>query len=477
MALFNRVCSYVSSPVYDTLLRLSVVCRRWRQLLDGDAHGRLDCWRHVPPARLAPNRHSRFVHLYSHKVLPPHFASALSSLRRIHSLRIAMTNVTLATGTTFFDLLFPHVRDSSSTTDSSTRVRLEHLRIDSIEVLSEPGGQPLKAVIAAFLLRTPPLRSAALPVSRGSSITVAALRHVAGSGRLLHLELRTEDLIAMVWGDDVDTTPLWRGATTVRSLVLNSLPPRAPQAPLAELDYKTDKMLTALEALPALTHLTLHIDNSPKDALQHTTQQLSDRLIFLRLHLKVPLRPSVALTCSALQSLCLTIDSEGQRGVLRVLDSLPLLPRLSQLAIQDTRDRSPIRPASLVLPPLPATLTYFQLFSWVNVSALSQPPGTTTVALHTALPPSLLCLSIALADESVFDTLLSSLPAQCPQLTHCFVGARVMHTPDWAQRVEVLKGQLGAGVWCDSENEVEQQRLDRLWQREAKMHVLWRRDP
>ena len=46
LALFDRVRSYISSPVFDHLVRLPAVNRSWRQLVNGDARGLYDCWRH-----------------------------------------------------------------------------------------------------------------------------------------------------------------------------------------------------------------------------------------------------------------------------------------------------------------------------------------------------------------------------------------------------------------------------------------------
>ena len=54
-ALLDRICSYACSPVYDTLLSLSSTCLQWRQLVDGEAGGRLNCWRHVHPLIMTPS--------------------------------------------------------------------------------------------------------------------------------------------------------------------------------------------------------------------------------------------------------------------------------------------------------------------------------------------------------------------------------------------------------------------------------------
>ena len=486
VALFDRVCSYVSSPVYDTLLKLSTVCRQWQQLLDGDGNGRYDCWRHAPTMYLGPQGYSLVVSPDHRTVKPPHFASALWSLRRIRSLRIGLTDVTLATGTTFFDLLFPHVPESSST-HSSTHVRLEHLRIDSRKWMGRPVGKPLKPVVSSFLLRTPPLRAAAFSMPLGPFVTTAALRHMAGSGRLLHFEVRAEELSSMVWGDRRDvtqpsgdygeTTEPWRGASTIESLVLTStFRPSFHAAP--------DKCFETLEALPSLTHLSLVVKDYWDDARPCLAPHHNDRLTFLRLRLEVQLPPPLVLTCSALQSLSLTMHSGAQPGVLRVLDCLHMLPQLNELAIQDNRNTTG-HESSLVLPPLPATLTYLQLSSRFKVSVMSQPAGTTTVELHTALPPSLLCLSLALPEQEIIDAPLTSIPPRCSHLTHCHVGisaqrpqliqgfvAQVPTPAAWMQRVEVLKAQLGAGVWCDNGSIVEQQRMDKRWQRETGVHTV-----
>ena len=41
----------------------------------------------------------------------------------------------------------------------------------------------------------------------------------------------------------------------------------------------------------------------------------------------------------------------------------------------------------------------------------------------------------------------------------------------WTEKEQALRGRLDAAVWCESEKAVEQQRLDRRWQREAGVEV------
>ena len=57
------------------------------------------------------------------------------------------------------------------------------------------------------------------------------------------------------------------------------------------------------------------------------------------------------------------------------------------------------------------------------LSGLTVSQGTLAVAakLHTALPPSLLCLSLTLPSWVITRGFLSPLRAQCPHLTHCHV--------------------------------------------------------
>ena len=78
------------------------------------------------------------------------------------------------------------------------------------------------------------------------------------------------------------------------------------------------------------------------------------------------------------------------------------------------------------------------------------------------------------------DTLLSAVPAQCPQLTHCHVGVidpsqrgsrKWNQSALWTQRLQPLRAQLDATVWCETLEDVEQQRLDKRWRRQVSVRV------
>ena len=182
--------------------------------------------------------------------------------------------------------------------------------------------------------------------------------------------------------------------------------------------------------------------------------------------------------CSALQSLHLDIDTPSS-AYLRLSDCVPLTPHLSQLTVFVNVDRDDGAPATELLS-LPATLTYLQVRGYCKLLVLSQPAAVEPVDLHhAALPPSLLCLSLALPSTSTTDALVSSLLSQCPLLTQCYIGPAGLYCDTendershWTQKLEVLIDQLDEEVWCEDEKEVEQQRLDRRWQRVVGVNVM-----
>ena len=140
---------------------------------------------------------------------------------------------------------------------------------------------------------------------------------------------------------------------------------------------------------------------------------------------------------------------------------------------------------NVMISPLPASLTYLQLFC--NTRLVVSPPrsaGANLKELTAALPSSLLCLSLTLPDSAITSTLLQSIPRQCLSLTHChifnadwddyyyLIDVEEDERAKWTEKLRVLREQLGAGVWCDSVEAVEQQRLDKQWQREARVEAL-----
>ena len=479
--LFDRVCSYACSPVYNTLLALSTVSHRWSQLVNGNSTGRLNCWRHVPALRVAP----RYADLIlscdpsSHEQLVKiqHWESVLHKLSRIQSLTITLSD----TGphlSRFLDLLLSLVSQFSSAAgaDVSSRVRWEQLSVGRSRHhgSNDADWERSCPAFVEFLSRCPPLRSAAVLFTHRLATTANALRQVGGSTRLVHLELEAAALSMMLWADKSWATRPWAGAVAMQSFVLSRLSDmRRRKLPLKALRV----------ALPSLTHLHLvDIGSIDDDAVQHITQHLGDRLTFLRLRVATSLSPSAAVHCSALQCLHLTIDSPTST-VLPASDCLHLMPQLSELTIVDYR-RQFAAAVPVVVPPLPNTLTYLHIVCSTGLTVSQQAgdtrpgePPTAETTIADELPSSLRCLSLTMPHWSISDTFLSSLLTRCPQLTHCHVGesdVRYMNVA-WSvglgQRLMALQSQLGAGVWCRDGREVEKQRLDRRWQREMRITV------
>ena len=461
IALFDRICSYPCSPVYDTLLSLSTVCRQWRQRLNGDASGRFDSWRHVPSLNLLTSDDCLFVGNDRRRVERGNWESALRSVRRVRLLSIHLTSDSgagLQMRIDLLDLLFQPA--ASSSTETSSRLLLDELTIRTVWwMVSKKDSERVGSAISRCLLRCPPLRFATLYLTEVPALTAAALRHLVGSSRLLHLELDALQLSTMLWDGASKRTLAWEGATTLQSLNIQALHPRKPQVPLQALR----------RALPSLTHLHLP-ELITHDTLQCIGQHLGDRLSYLGVSLPHPIPPRVAVLLTALQSLHITIHPA--RNAAMSPWSLDLLPQLSDLTIIDERDADD---AAMTLPPLPATLTYLQMMCHSGlVVPLSSDRTTDSIELHTALPPSLLCLSLELPITALSDSLLSSLPTRCPLLTHCHIaiddGSEVEVDEDtyavWEEGMQALREQLGTTVWCQSVYDVEQQRLNRRWQQE-----------
>ena len=172
---------------------------------------------------------------------------------------------------------------------------------------------------------------------------------------------------------------------------------------------------------------------------------------------------------------------------MRLSNSLHLLPQLTELTIakldHETEDDDD---QPTILPTLPATLTYLYLDHSNELLVTSQRTGAEPVELLAALAPSLLCLSLLLPVTVLKDTLLSSLPSRCPQLTHCHVadmtdydeadhndddeeGDEARQDDAWqqkeeraqcAQRLQTLCDRLGEAVWCETVAAVTRQRLE-----------------
>ena len=473
IALFDRVCSYVSAPVLDQLLVLSAVCRSWLQLLDGDASGHCNCWRHAPLVTLSPHADNLSVDPGQRTVRPPHYESALRSLRRVPSVLVSLGYYdSFDAGLRVLDL-FPYAPSSSAV--ASDRQWLSHLRLScSLRPRSDGDSERLRMALSRCLLRCAPLRSLDLFTYTELVPTSAALRHVGGSTRLVHLEIQGATLSAMVWGDalqaaEAEAVRAWRGATTVQSLILNSL------------INETDMAVKALcVALPSLSYLHLPQCDS-HDAVQYVSQHLGDRLTFLRLSVNgssstsATLPQSVTAQLSALRSLCINIKSNNVQ-TFQLSEHLHLLSLLTELTILDERDVEDgvAAPKLIIASPLPAGLTYLQLLCR-NQLIIRRPrsAGSDLAELAAVLPPSLLCLSLTLPDKQLSDRLLQSIPAHCPLLTHCFVDNADWHdSAEWRQKLDKLRSALGEEVWCDSPQAVEEQRLDRRWQREVGVQVL-----
>ena len=128
-----------------------------------------------------------------------HWQSALWSLRRVRSVEFTIQRLYLPACIRFLDLLFQP--PASSSTRPSSSARLNHLTIIIIALTSESEGERLYTALSRALLRCPPLCSAALRTAEEPTHvpTTAALRHLAGSGRLLHLGLGAEEVSQMLW--------------------------------------------------------------------------------------------------------------------------------------------------------------------------------------------------------------------------------------------------------------------------------------
>ena len=464
IALFDRICSYASSPVYDTLLLVAAVGRQWRERLDGDGSGRFDSWRHVPSLSLSPGDDNRLVLGPDRRsVARNNWESALRSLRRVRSLNIHLASNSgagIQMRIDLLDLLFPPAASSSSTEPSSGPL-LDDLTIRTVLfMVSDEDSERVGSAISRCLLRCPPLRSCSLDLIQIPAISAAALRHVAGSSRLLHLDLHAVDLSTMLWDGQSKQRRPWQGAATLQSLILEALHPTTQQVPLKALRTALPS-LTQLHLPDSITHKTVH----------SVAQHLGDRLIFVRAFLHHPMPPPVAVLFSALQSLYISLDPAPDAAF--SLWSLHLMACLVELTIVDGRDYDD---SDIHLPPLPATLTYLQVRCRSNLMAsLPSEHKNGSIELLAALPTSLLCLSLELPVSALSDSLLSSLPTRCPQLTHCHIAIADGSDSEvddgtyaaWEQGMQALSEQLGTSVWCDSVEQVEQQRLDRRWQREV----------
>ena len=206
-------------------------------------------------------------------------------------------------------------------------------------------------------------------------------------------------------------------------------------------------------------------DESKKEA-QGVTSALSRCLLRCPPLRSCPLPQSDVAGFSALQSLYVEVDT-AVAGILGESDCLQLMPQLSELTIRaETNKYGAVPLPPLLLPSLPTTLTYFHLHCTGFVAAAQR--RTTTIRpghleVDTALPPSLLCLSLRLVIGAFSDTLVSSLPSQCPRLTHCHLGV-TRDNGTWPQRLPALRDRFGAAVWCETEEAVLEQRPDQRWQ-------------
>ena len=238
---------------------------------------------------------------------------------------------------------------------------------------------------------------------------------------------------------------------------------------------KSDMSVQGLRELPSLTHLHSPQANA-RDAVQYIAQHLGDRLTFLRLGIDVPLSPSVAVQYSALRSLYINVRTKAD-SLHTVLEQLHLPPQLSELTIADCIYGTEL---VLALHSLPAHLKYLQVRCCQPIlGAAHLTVGTSVHYVLTLLPPLLLCLSLTMPSAAISDTLLSSLPTLCAQLTHCHIGVtdedhgemKQRQQEEWRQRLPALRSQLGAGVWRETMEAVEQQRMDMRWQREVGVQM------
>ena len=460
--LFQHICSFAPLPVYDTLLHLSGVCRLWSQRLDGGNSTGLDCWRLVPALKLTPRRSGLHIDGHTRLVLPPSLVSAaLHSLRRLRSVVLSLAG---CPGSDYELYLAPFARSADATYGSRVEQFTIDLR-DDLHSLSSVQVDRLSIALSVFLQRCPPLESFALIPERGqwrpTVPSVAALRRLC-SGPLRHLELEAAALAAMVWADKLEPTRPWKRAASLQSLILHSPYISEPNRPLMALSH----------ALPSLTHL--HLPEYHDDAaVQYIMQQLGQRLSFLRLNNILPSLPSAVRCCTALQSLYLRIGSSAQDHLESVIHSLPLLPQLHQLTVVESRGVR-VDPSKSIALRLPAdcALAFLQLRFTVTKVALQLAPDDADTA--AALPPSLLCLSLRLQVGDVQSVVAQLASGGGSQLTHCHISASGddEQAEEWTQRLAALQNKLGAGVWCESEEAVEQHRLDRRWQHSMGLHLL-----
>ena len=499
--LCDSVCSYVGKPVLYQLLAMSAVCRRWSHMLDDDASGHVNFWRHVPGVHLWHSTGGVTISVGRQAEdddalcdascdrtvkQPENIASMLRTLCRVRSIDVRLhdpyaSHPDFPAHIRFLDQLVPHIAASSSPSPSfsassssselstvrspSARVRLEHLTIaSSIHIESTQEKQQFSAAVSRCILRSPPLRSIALSMVECAP-SLAALRHLCSGGWLRHLDVEARGLSDMEWADNVESEVVqpWLGATTVESLVLHTHNIPASDSPLK----------TLCASLCSLTHLHLKGHHSYA-AAEFIMQRLGDRLTFLSLTWGATLTLSSATHCSALQSLQLSVHTTWFTDP-HLSDYLHQLPRLSELTLfvgaTDYDDEPPV-----LTSPLPASLTYLQLYCDMRIDVSLHGAGTAPVEeLPAALPSSLRCLSLTLPLTALTDNLLSSLPQRCSQLTHCHIdyaderNLTSAESAEWSKKQDLLSELVGATGWKTT---VERQRLDKRWQREVGLEEV-----
>ena len=125
LALFDRVCSYICSPMWD-MLSMSAVCTLWSQQLDGGVIGCFDSWRHVPPLSLCPTDDWLLISPHQQHAQPLYWESAVRTLRHVRPLEVQLDGryLSLPACIRFLDLLFSDGASSSSNSRSSHMVHL-----------------------------------------------------------------------------------------------------------------------------------------------------------------------------------------------------------------------------------------------------------------------------------------------------------------------------------------------------------------
>jgi len=259
----------------------------------------------------------------------------------------------------------------------------------------------------------------------------------------------------MAWGTDSLFQRVWK-AHGVQTFVI--------PAPRGYLSRKP-VVASLATSLPSLTHL--HVEHEQgASRLSTLLQRIGGRLTFLRgstgsLLLQLT---SAALSCTALESLCIIDRSECGCGLQQARDMLACLtacPSLTELTVIDYV-RTGAWPDGTTLYPVLPQLRHLHVRTAQRVFGHRQPPELP----FPVLTPNLARIALVLCSTQPVDMCESIDTQSLPHLTHCHIDCIDMWGPsrEWIKARERLKARLGA-VWCETENEVARWRADRAWKR------------